>query len=270
VTTVVEELLAEAGFPGDGGLAGLLGELEAMADGPAPRPSDALAALLAGSVTALPVTSVRRRLVSGAAALTVVAVTTTGFAAAANELPARAQRIAASFSTHFLPFSFPMPREDGPLTPGLPLRPRPHPAARPAGQATALPATIHAAARTTGTVGAQDGTGTSTRDHSGSDDRSGSDTSRLGDDDRSGSPGTDGRSGDDGSGSGERTGSSGSGDGQETGDRSGGDDRSSDVGDTSGSTGDGSGSGSGSGSDDGHDGSGSDDGSGGGSGGGDD
>jgi hypothetical protein len=114
----VRDVLAEAGLSADQEPS-LVELLEALADVDeehVPEPSPGLAALMAD----LPVLSSRpqrrlRVLVAGGVAASMVCAG--GIAAAANELPASAQRIVAEFSQRYLPFQLPQPEESEPEVP---------------------------------------------------------------------------------------------------------------------------------------------------------
>jgi hypothetical protein len=110
---VVTQMLAESGLSDDPGLTRILSDLHALTETPAPAPGPGLAELLgpdeAGAGRAVVVPKLRRRVVGGATALALGAVTATGVAAAANELPSGAQRVVAKISERFLPFDFPAP-----------------------------------------------------------------------------------------------------------------------------------------------------------------
>lgn len=117
-------LLEESGIPeaGSEDLAALLASLEAgYVDDAPPEPGPELAALLGGGGGAPTTASTKqtrsarrghRAAVSGFAALGVVLGT--GFAAAANELPAQAQHWVAEFSQRYLPFALPYPESPTP------------------------------------------------------------------------------------------------------------------------------------------------------------
>ena len=111
--SALEAMLVESGLgPSDvADLTGLLGPVTDLADG-IPRPSDELAAVLAGTHP-LPVAEPRRRragrAVAGAAVLALSGVGATGLAAAANTLPTPFQHQVSVFSRHNLPFQFPEP-----------------------------------------------------------------------------------------------------------------------------------------------------------------
>jgi hypothetical protein len=107
-------LLDESGIPQGGSeeLAALLASLEAgYVDDVTPEPGPELAALLGGGGRAptkgTPFRRRHRAAFTGMAALGVVLGT--GWAAAANELPAPAQHWVAEFSQRFLPFDLPFP-----------------------------------------------------------------------------------------------------------------------------------------------------------------
>lgn len=95
-------------------LATFLTSLETLVGESAPEPGLELAALLAsglGTVAAV-VRPIRKRSnLAVAAVLAATGIVSTGVAAAANELPPVAQRIVADFSSRFLPFDFPQPRD---------------------------------------------------------------------------------------------------------------------------------------------------------------
>lgn len=122
-SSVVAELVDDAREFLDGGTAALTELLEGVAaygDRPVPAPSAELALLLAGRPAATapgratPARARTRRLVAGLAAAAVSALSVTGAAAVANELPVPVQRAVARFSEQFLPFSFPRPAGDRP------------------------------------------------------------------------------------------------------------------------------------------------------------
>ena len=122
-SSVVADLVDDAREFLDGGTAELTELLEGVAaygDRPAPAPSAELALLLAGRPAATapgratPARVRTRRLVAGLAAAAVSALSVTGAAAVANELPVPVQRAVAHFSEQFLPFSFPRPAGDRP------------------------------------------------------------------------------------------------------------------------------------------------------------
>jgi hypothetical protein len=124
VTTpsTVEEMLADAVEFLDRpvhDLVALLDGLSALGSLDAPTPGPELAALLGGGAVAArtvatPVPVVRRArvAVAGLAAAAVAALSVTGAAAVANELPGPLQRAVAQFSESYLPFSFPRPAGD--------------------------------------------------------------------------------------------------------------------------------------------------------------
>lgn len=111
----VRGMLDEAGLPeaASAELMRLLAGLEERyVDGSVPEPGPELAALLAGATSgpgpgAGKGTRGRRAAAAGVLALGVVV--STGWAAAANELPAPAQRWVARFSQRYLPFELPYP-----------------------------------------------------------------------------------------------------------------------------------------------------------------
>ncbi|MGZ4482947.1 MAG: hypothetical protein ACXVW8_01395, partial [Nocardioidaceae bacterium] len=129
---VVTQMLLESELEVDmyDEVAGLLDELRSLGD-VAPLPSPELADLLAAGVTPVRTPGTHRRrprkaVVAGLAALAVVGGTSA--AAAANELPAPAQRLIHVFSTHYLPFEFPdpssrTPASHAPGAPGIPAGP---------------------------------------------------------------------------------------------------------------------------------------------------
>lgn len=114
----VRSMLAEAGINEEGSeeLVRLLASLDATyVDGAAPEPGPELAVLLGGREA--PLARPRRPRGRRAAATGLVAlgvVASTGWAAAANELPRPAQRWVADFSQRYLPFDLPYPQ---PVTP---------------------------------------------------------------------------------------------------------------------------------------------------------
>lgn len=114
----VRSMLAEAGLNEEGSeeLVRLLAGLDATyVDGVAPEPGPELAALLGGgdAPRARPRRPRgRRAAATGLFALGVVA--STGWAAAANELPRPAQRWVADFSERYLPFDLPYPQPAAP------------------------------------------------------------------------------------------------------------------------------------------------------------
>lgn len=99
--------------------------LRDAADGPAPVPSDALAAVLAGIA---PITKLRDRNTARASIVALVAagVVAAGVgAAAADQLPAPAQRAIASMVNHLTPFHLPEPRIEREAAPASPIKPGP-------------------------------------------------------------------------------------------------------------------------------------------------
>lgn len=133
----VEALLAGRGEPSDADLLNVLQGLRQIAAAPAPEPSSALAAVLSGAsplpasgaaVPQLPQPSRPhpwRRGRTGAVAL-VAAFGLTTAGAAANALPAPAQRAAARVLNTVTPFHFPAPADHA-----RPLAPTPGPSATP-------------------------------------------------------------------------------------------------------------------------------------------
>ncbi len=120
-SSIVEELVADASPFMDGSvddLIALLDALAALGGADSPTPSPELASLLAGRPPVRrdvrPARPVRRarHVVGGLAAAAVAALSVTGAAAVANELPASMQSAVARFSESYLPFSFPRPVGD--------------------------------------------------------------------------------------------------------------------------------------------------------------
>ena len=111
----VHEMLEESGLPGtEHDLVDFLAVLEQRyAETSVPRPGPELAALLSGGLAEPPAVLPhpgRRRSVLAAGATALSAVLATGIAAAANELPAPAQRWAVEFADRYLPFDLPEPQ----------------------------------------------------------------------------------------------------------------------------------------------------------------
>lgn len=109
------EMLEESGLPGtEHDLVDFLAVLEQRyAETSVPRPGPELAALLSGELAEPSVVRPhpgRRRRVAAAGATALSAVLATGIAAAANELPAPAQRWAVEFADRYLPFDLPEPQ----------------------------------------------------------------------------------------------------------------------------------------------------------------
>jgi len=120
VSTQVNAMIEESGlgpFESED-LVTFLTMLESLVDesAPAPAPTAALAAMLAGGATGVGASVValaarRHQNALAAAVLAVTGIVATGVAAAANDLPPTAQRIVAEFSDRFLPFDFPQPED---------------------------------------------------------------------------------------------------------------------------------------------------------------
>lgn len=109
------EMLEESGLPGtEHDLVDFLAALEQhYVETSVPRPGPELAALLSGALaepSAVRPHPGRRRRVAAAGATALSAVLATGIAAAANELPAPAQRWAVEFADRYLPFDLPEPQ----------------------------------------------------------------------------------------------------------------------------------------------------------------
>ncbi len=108
-------MLEESGLPGtEHDLVDFLAVLEQhYVETSVPRPGPELAALLSGELAEPSVVRPhrgRRRRVAAAGATALSAVLATGIAAAANELPAPAQRWAVEFAERYLPFDLPEPQ----------------------------------------------------------------------------------------------------------------------------------------------------------------
>jgi hypothetical protein len=124
--SVVAEMVADAEEFLDGRveeLSCLLEDLASLLAAPAPAPSPELALLLTGDRSAasdgrrqrpVPPPVRRGRMLAGLAVAAVSALSITGAAAVANELPPPMQRAVAHFSEQYLPFSFPRPVGDPP------------------------------------------------------------------------------------------------------------------------------------------------------------
>ena len=109
------EMLEESGLPAtEHDLVDFLAALEKQyAETSVPRPGPELAVLLSGELAEPSVVRPhpgRRRRVAAAGAAALSAVLATGIAAAANELPAPAQRWAVEFADRYLPFDLPEPQ----------------------------------------------------------------------------------------------------------------------------------------------------------------
>lgn len=145
----VEALLAGRGEPGDATLLDHLQDLRRLASGPVPAPSSALEAVLKGEAPLAATTaavpprsrsrSTGRRRLRTAAVLLVATLGVTTAGAAANALPAPAQRAAARVLNAVTSFHFPTPaRPTAPATPVHVPSVAPVPATAPPSQPTAV------------------------------------------------------------------------------------------------------------------------------------